>query len=124
MDFKKYIKKFGNKTFDEVPLNAVDACIIAVLSYANWDILCPDENNIFDFEIDSKNISQDDNKLLYKNCTMPSFVKSLLKHSLKSKRFGNFKVKYIENNRLKICVFQLFLVPLYYEKGRYHSSFG
>ena len=32
-----YIDKYGNKTFDEEPLNLIDSAIFACLSYANLD---------------------------------------------------------------------------------------
>ena len=36
-----YMKRYGNKSFEEFPLNEVDGLILSQLSYLNLDTLIP-----------------------------------------------------------------------------------
>ena len=55
MNINGYIRKYGSKTFKEMPFNDVDALILAELSYINIDMFIPEgKSKIRIKDIDSK----------------------------------------------------------------------
>ena len=41
MNIIGFVKRFGDKTFKEMPFNEVDALILSELSYINFDLATP-----------------------------------------------------------------------------------
>lgn len=98
MDTLGFVKKFGNKSFTEMPFCDADAMILAQISYADW----PEEYAKDPFGKATKSLkltSLSDAKVidkLYENSVSEASLKKLFKAVIKSKRYHSIKVKYIK----------------------------
>ncbi|MBO7614406.1 MAG: DUF2974 domain-containing protein [Bacilli bacterium] len=96
MHLKRYIYKFGDKSFDEFPFGNVDGALFAYLSYPCWEKVAPSIDDpdgkpfCFD-ELTPENI-----KMLIVGSPTPNQHRKLLTAIIKTKRYRNVKIKYIQ----------------------------
>lgn len=91
MNINSYVRRFGNKTFKELPFNEVDALILAQLSYIDFHLILP-KNKFAKFK-DLKIKGSD----IYKNSVDYKENKKLLPLLMKSERYKNAKVGFPES---------------------------
>ena len=90
MNINGFLKKFGNKTFEEMPFNNVDGLILAELSYINIDFLMKDDQSeICIKDIDFKHID----KSVFYDSVDASYNKTMLKLMATGKRYKDIIIK-------------------------------
>lgn len=93
-----YVRKYGDKTFEEMPLNNVDCLIFSQLSYINYDGLVysykENKNNVL-----LKNLKKYiENEELYYGIIMGKETKELFQLLVDAKRFNVLRLNYYTNN--------------------------
>lgn len=123
MNITSYVKKFGDRTFDEHPFNDVDALIMAELSYVNWDLLVPSihdgPSNGFLF----KDVPLSRSKELYQGEFDFIFIKKLFSIMSKSKRYRKTRVRFYEKHDSAEALQQFFAITFTMENGHNVISF-
>ena len=90
MNINGYINKFGEKTFNEVPFNDVDALILSELSYINIDLLFDEGNNSVCLkDIDINKLTKE----VFYGSVDYAFNKTMLKRMITSKRYQDIICK-------------------------------
>lgn len=90
-----YMKKFGDRTLDEIPFNEVDSLILCQLSYLNYENLVPGLDELDEDILFSELIEED--MMIIKLCQGTFDVKlnrKLLKLIRKKERFKNLRLNY------------------------------
>ena len=90
-----YMKKFGNRTLDEMPFNEVDSLILCQLSYLNYENLVPGLDEIDD-SIDYSELIHED-LMIIKMCQGTidrNLNRKLLKLIRKKSRFKHMKINF------------------------------
>lgn len=91
MNINGYIRRFGDKTFEESPFNGVDALILSELSYINIDLLFKkNKKSICLKDVDIKSL---DNKEIFYGSVDYAYNKTMLKLMCTSNRFKNLICK-------------------------------
>ena len=103
MNITSYVKKFGDRTFDEHPFNDVDALIMAELSYVNWDLLVPSIHDGPSKGILFKDVPLSRSKELYQGEFDFIFIKKLFSIMSKSKRYKKTRVRFFLLCRILVC---------------------
>lgn len=88
MNLTKYVKTFGQYTFDERPFNDVDAAVLSIAVYSNLEVIAP---SIFDEKstpVPFNSIQRFDLEVVTAGKTLVIGNKKLIPAIVKSKRFG------------------------------------
>ena len=91
ININKYVKKFGEKTFDEAPFNSVDGLIFAELSMINFELVLQKKRAIALKDI----VFEDFKKVIYGS---PDARANgiMLKNMMRSKRYQDVQVGYVK----------------------------
>ena len=117
MNINGYIKKYGNKSYKEMPFNSIDALILSQLCYMNLDKCGPTINEIHKHPVKLKNIVIKDKKDFYSSTVTPNPMKLMVSLMLKSSRYGNIYFGYSENNFDEKEVVQFFATTFFLPDG-------
>ena len=93
MNIVGYVKKFGDKTFKELPFNDIDALIFSEISYLNIDLLFTGHRFV-----KLKDLVIEDKKEFYYSSVDSFNNRRLFESMMKSKRYGNVKIGYGKGN--------------------------
>lgn len=96
MHLKKYIYKFGDKSFDEFPFGNVDGALFAYLAYPCWEIVAPGIDNIDGKPFCFDELTPENIKKLIVGSPTPNQHRRLLTAIIKTKRYKGVKIKFIE----------------------------
>ena len=96
MNIINYVRKFGHKTFSELPFNYVDGLIFSQLSYVNFDMVTPEAGFIRFKALQDKEVLH--NKDFYYGSVDAKNNERLLKLMTKSRRFKNVQVGYFRSS--------------------------
>lgn len=91
-----YILKFGDKSFSEFAFNDTDGALFAFLSYPNWEVCAPMLTHPNAEPFCFSKLTEQNIEALIKGSPTPNEHRKLLRAIVKTKRFKNVKVKYIE----------------------------
>ena len=91
MNINGYIKKIGNKTFDDFPFNEVDSLILSELSYVNLSLIVPCSLDANKF-IYIGDITDKDLPLINNISVDDKFNVVMLKLMINSVRYKNIKI--------------------------------
>ena len=120
MNIIGYVKKFGDKTFKEMPFNEVDALILSELSYINFDLIKPTHK----FHPLSRLVVKD-RKAFYTGSVDASYNEKIVNLMMKSKRFKNLRYGFCESYRDEKQFTQFFaLTILFPDKTGFISMRG
>lgn len=120
MNIIGFVRRFGNKTFKEMPFNEVDALIFAELSYINFDLALPNNR----FHPLSKLIVKD-RKSFYTGSVDAAYNERLVKLMMKSERYKNIRLGFCESHIDEKTFTQFFaLTILFPDKTGYISLRG
>lgn len=120
MNIIGYVRRFGDKTFKEMPFNEVDALIFAELSYINFDLVLPDNR----FHPLSKLVIND-RKAVYAGSVDATYNEKLVKLMIKSNRFKNLRLGFCKSHIDEKDYTQFFaLTILFPDKTGYISLRG
>ena len=91
MNINKYIKTFGNKTFDEMPFNDVDGLIFAEMAYINFNLAIGSDEMIALQALEIK-----DKKAFYYGSVDARYNQTMINLMQTSERYKNVKLGYCE----------------------------
>lgn len=120
MNLLKYIEKFGNEDFETRPFNNVDATIMAVISYLNFDMFDKkdDETYIYFKDIDPslfEELSKDE-FIAKENVKLLTLLKS-------SPRYRNLGVSFVRRNTCIKKEEQFFAVTIIFPNDDFYIAF-
>ena len=120
MNINGYIRKFGNKTFEEKEFNDVDALILAELSYINIDMLLPvNKDKVYIRDID---ISSAKRNVFFDSVDAP-YNKTMLKRMKDSVRFKDCLIRDIVKKFSKEDVNQFYAMSIVFPNNDVYISF-
>ena len=123
MNINGYIRKYGDKTFKEMPFNSIDGLILSQLVYMNLDKCGPTIDEIHKHPIKLKNIIIKDKKHFYSSTVTPTPMKLMVGLLIKSKRFGNVYFGYSQNVFDEKEVVQFFATSFFLPDGNIYIAF-
>ena len=94
MNIIGFVKRFGDKSFKEMPFNEVDALIFSELSYINFDLAITDHK----FHPFSR-IHIKDKKAFYTGSVDASYNEKLVNLMMKSKRYKSLRIGFCKSCR-------------------------
>ena len=94
MNIIGFVKRFGDKSFKEMPFNEVDALIFSELSYINFDLAITDHK----FHPFSR-IHIKDKKAFYTGSVDASYNEKLVTLMIKSKRYKSLRIGFCKSCR-------------------------
>ena len=106
MNINSYIKKFGKLTFEEFPLNDVDALIFAEFAYINVDLL------IGERFAKIKNLNTDVPDIVYRGSVDWKYNRTMLKLMKESNRYKDLSVGMCRNIFLESKKLQFFALTI------------
>lgn len=105
-----YVKKFGNNSFVAMPFNEVDAAILSLLSYMNFNELVPTLNEEGHDTIFSSMHHKDLEEYLLEGTVTPNLDRKLFRLCVNTKRYGSMHLNYILNHFDKEKIVQFFAI--------------
>ena len=123
MNINGYIKKYGDKSFREMPFNAIDSLILSQLSYMNLDKCGPTFDEIGKHPVKIKNLLINDKKHFYSSTVTPAPMKVMVGLLIKSHRFGNIYFGYSQNVFDVKKVVQFFATTFFLPNGNLYIAF-
>ena len=120
MNIIGFVKRFGDKTFKEMPFNEVDSLIFSELSYINFDLALPDNK----FHPLSRLVIKD-KKAFYTGSVDATYNEKLVDLMMKSKRYRNLRIGFCKSHIDKKKFTQFYaLTILFPDKTGYISLRG
>ena len=123
MNINGYIKKYGNKTFKEMPFNSIDSLILCQLCYMNLEKCGPTIDEINKHPVKIKNLLIKDVKHFYSSTVTPNPMKVMVGLLIKSKRFGNIYFGYSQNHFDEKNVVQFFATSFFLPDGNIYIAY-
>lgn len=120
MNIIGFVKRFGDKTFKEMPFNEVDALILSELSYINFDLATPHNR----FHPLSRLVIKD-KKAFYTGSVDATYNEKLVNLMKISKRYKNIRIGFCKSHRDEKEFTQFFaLTVLFPDKTGFISMRG
>lgn len=118
MNLNKYIKTFGNKTFEEMPFNEIDGLIFAEMAYINFHLYISSTHLI-----KLKDLKIEDKKAFYYGSVDARYNQTMVDLMMTSNRYKNIKVGYCEYLTDEVAVQQFFAMTIVMPDGDMYLSF-
>ena len=107
MNILGYVKKYGDKTFKQMPFNEVDALIFSELAYINFDLSVP--HNKF---ISLARLSIEDKKAFYTGSVDQKFNEKLVDAMMVSNRYKHIRIGFCHSQFDKKKYLQFFALTI------------
>ena len=123
MNINGYIKKYGDKTFREMPFNEIDSLILSQLVYMNFDEYAPSINELDKHLHRLKSLVIKDRKKFYSSTVTPIPMKQMVDLLIKSRRYANILYGYIESKFDHEEVAQFYAMTFFLPNGKIYIAY-
>ena len=123
MNILSYLRKYGDRTFGELPFNEVDAGILAELSYVNFDLVAPTLDRPKSRMLKLHRLVMEDWKSMYRGSVDSVSNARMVTLMKKSKRFRDCKIGFCQNLFDKEQIRQFFAMTIFLPNGEAYVSF-